>query len=53
MASNRFKASLVLTVDLNGCGDFSTVQKAVDAIPDCSSNRTLVLIGSGVYRLAI
>lgn len=53
MACNQFKASLVLTVDLNECGDFSSVQKPVDAIPDCSSTRTLVLNGSGVYWLVI
>ncbi|OVA19479.1 Pectinesterase [Macleaya cordata] len=45
-----YDVSLVLTVDLNGCGNFSSVQKAVDAVPDYSPTRTLIIIDSGVYR---
>ncbi|XP_068645129.1 putative pectinesterase 14 [Aristolochia californica] len=50
MIDPNVKASLVLTVDQNGCANFSSVQAAVDAIPDNSPTRTLVLIDSGVYR---
>ncbi|KAI3938843.1 hypothetical protein MKW98_018300 [Papaver atlanticum] len=45
-----YDVSLVLTVDLNGCGNFSSVQKAVDAVPDNSPTRTLIIVDSGVYR---
>ncbi|XP_010267309.1 PREDICTED: putative pectinesterase 14 isoform X2 [Nelumbo nucifera] len=45
-----YNISLVFTVDLNGCANFSSVQKAVDAAPDRSPTRTLILIDSGVYR---
>ncbi|KAF9594156.1 hypothetical protein IFM89_028813 [Coptis chinensis] len=44
-----YNVSLVLTVDLKGCANFSSVQKAVDAVPEFSPTRTLILIDSGVY----
>ncbi|KAG9442258.1 hypothetical protein H6P81_018112 [Aristolochia fimbriata] len=47
---STLKASLVLTVGQNGCANFSSVQAAVDVIPDNSPTRTLLLIDSGVYR---
>ncbi|KAF3335746.1 putative pectinesterase 14 [Carex littledalei] len=43
-------AGLVLAVDLQGCANFSSVQKAVDAVPDNSLSRTLILVNSGIYR---
>ncbi|KAL4191237.1 hypothetical protein AMTRI_Chr07g28830 [Amborella trichopoda] len=43
-------ASMVLAVDLNGCGNFTSVQKAVDAVPDNSLTRSIILIAPGVYR---
>ncbi|KAF5192023.1 Pectinesterase qrt1 [Thalictrum thalictroides] len=45
-----YNVSLVLTVGLKGCASFSSVQKAVDAAPDHSSTRTLILMDSGVYK---
>ncbi|XP_010513018.1 PREDICTED: probable pectinesterase 15 [Camelina sativa] len=42
--------SLVFIVDLNGLGNFTKVQKAIDAVPDSSLSRTLIIINSGVYR---
>lgn len=45
-----YNVSLTLTVDLKGCANFSSVQKAVDAVPDYASSRTLILIQAGVYR---
>lgn len=45
-----YDVSLVLTVNLNGCGNFTSVQKAVDAVPDNSPTRTLIIVDSGVYR---
>ncbi|URD87400.1 pectinesterase [Musa troglodytarum] len=43
-------ATLILTVDQKGCANFSSVQKAIDAVPDYSPNRTLIILDSGVYR---
>ncbi|CAK9157697.1 unnamed protein product [Ilex paraguariensis] len=45
-----YSVSLVLTVDLKGCANFSSVQKAIDAVPDLSPTRTLIIIDSGTYR---
>ncbi|KAJ1376395.1 Zinc finger, PHD-type [Sesbania bispinosa] len=45
-----YNVALVLTVDLKGCGNFSSVQKAVDAVPESSSDTTLIIIDSGIYR---
>lgn len=45
-----YGVSHVLTVDLNGCANFSTIQKAVDSVPDDSSTRTLILVDSGTYK---
>ncbi|MQM11322.1 hypothetical protein Taro_044228 [Colocasia esculenta] len=42
-------ATLILTVDQRGCGNFSSLQKAVDAVPDNSSGRTLIILDSGIY----
>ncbi|KAF5750447.1 hypothetical protein HS088_TW03G00783 [Tripterygium wilfordii] len=46
----RYQVSLVLTVDLKGCGNFSSVQKAVDAVPESSSSTTLIVVDFGTYR---
>ncbi|KAL2487309.1 putative pectinesterase 15 [Abeliophyllum distichum] len=40
----------VLTVDLKRCANFSSLQKAVDAVPDFSPNSTLIIVDSGTYR---
>ncbi|GAA0179965.1 hydrolase [Lithospermum erythrorhizon] len=40
----------VLTVESNACGNFSSVQKAIDSVPDFSSSRTLIVLGAGTYR---
>lgn len=48
---NAYKVALVLTVDLNGCGQLSSVQKAVDAVPAWSTSKTLIIIDTGTYRL--
>ena len=53
IAQSYLRPSLVLTVDLMGCGNFTSVQKAVDAVPDNSPDRTFILFGAGVYRLWI
>ncbi|KAI3441458.1 Pectinesterase [Psidium guajava] len=48
---NGYRVGLVLTVDLKGCADFSSVQRAVDAVPDFSPSRTLIILDSGTYRI--
>ena len=50
---SQYNVSTVLTVDMKGCANFSSIQKSVDSIPDNLSTRTLILIGPGVYRFEI
>ncbi|CAN4118883.1 unnamed protein product [Withania somnifera] len=45
-----YGVSHVLTVDLNGCANFSSIQKAVDSVPDNSPTTTLILVDSGTYK---
>ena len=47
---SEYGVQLVLTVDQNGCGNFSTLQKAVDAVPASSLSYTLIILDSGSYR---
>jgi pectin methylesterase-like acyl-CoA thioesterase len=46
-----YNATITFTVDLKGHANFSSVQKAIDAVPESSSNTTLIIINSGTYRL--
>ncbi len=39
-----------LVVAQDGSGDYSTIQDAINAVPDYSSDRTLVFIKNGSYR---
>ncbi|KAK8541682.1 hypothetical protein V6N13_137725 [Hibiscus sabdariffa] len=41
--------TLTLCVDQNGCCNFTTVQAAVDAVPNLSIKRTVIWINSGMY----
>ncbi|XP_073275470.1 putative pectinesterase 14 isoform X1 [Primulina huaijiensis] len=45
-----YNVSLVFTVDLKGCANFSSVQKAIDALPDFSTSSSLIIIDAGTYR---
>ncbi|KAI3738224.1 hypothetical protein L2E82_28247 [Cichorium intybus] len=47
---SKYGVSLVLTVDQDGCGNFSSLQQAVDAVPDSSVNATLIILHAGTYR---
>lgn len=47
---SEYRVSLVLTVDQEGCGNFSSLQQAVDAVPDSSVGATLIILDSGTYR---
>ncbi|XP_062193630.1 putative pectinesterase 14 [Phragmites australis] len=42
-------ATMVLTVDRKGCANFTSLQKAVDAVPDYAAVRTLIAVDAGVY----
>lgn len=37
-------------VDINGQGDFKTIQAAIDAVPDGNSNWIIIHVRKGVYR---
>ncbi|CAA7042098.1 unnamed protein product [Microthlaspi erraticum] len=41
---------LVFKVSLKGCGNFSSIQEAVDAIPVSNQTKKLILVDSGIYR---
>ncbi|GLT28158.1 hypothetical protein SLA2020_031090 [Shorea laevis] len=41
--------TLTLCVDPNGCCNFTTVQAAIEAVPNFSPKRTVLWINSGVY----
>jgi len=49
---SKYNVTLVLTVDSNGCGNFTKVQEAVNDVPDSSSHATLIILNSGTYRLS-
>ncbi|KAH6807407.1 Pectin lyase-like superfamily protein [Perilla frutescens var. frutescens] len=40
----------MITVDTKGCANFSSMQKAIDAVPDFSRSWTLIKVDSGTYR---
>ncbi|XP_072147525.1 probable pectinesterase 8 [Setaria viridis] len=42
-------STAVFCVDKSGCCNYTTVQAAVDAIPDNSQKRTIVWINAGIY----
>lgn len=47
-AANAKERQIVVAAD--GSGDFRTVQEAINAVPDNSSERTVILIKPGVYN---
>ncbi|XP_024983682.1 probable pectinesterase 15 [Cynara cardunculus var. scolymus] len=47
---SEYGVLLVLTVDQKGCGNFSSLQSAVDAVPESSLKATLIILDSGTYR---
>ncbi|KAG8382432.1 hypothetical protein BUALT_Bualt05G0076700 [Buddleja alternifolia] len=40
---------LLVTVDVNGLGDFNSVQDAVDSVPQNNAKNVLILISAGCY----
>ncbi|XP_058775963.1 probable pectinesterase 15 [Vicia villosa] len=47
---SSYNVRLVLTVDSKGCRNFTSVQEAVNAVPDSSTQITLIILESGIYR---
>ncbi|KAI4300367.1 hypothetical protein L6164_033755 [Bauhinia variegata] len=47
---SEYNVTLVFTVGQNGCANFTSVQKAVDAVPESNPYRTLIIVDSGTYR---
>ncbi|KAJ4977736.1 hypothetical protein NE237_008516 [Protea cynaroides] len=50
---SKYHVSLLLTVDLKGCANFTSIHKAIDAVPDNSLTRILIFIDSGVYSPSV
>ncbi|KAJ0612998.1 putative pectinesterase [Helianthus annuus] len=46
----KYGVALTLTVDQKGCGKFTSLQKAVDAVPANSPKPTLIIVDAGQYR---
>lgn len=50
VAHGQAYASLIIVVAADGSGDFTTVQQAVDQVPENSNQRVVIQIRPGVYR---
>lgn len=48
--SSVFGQAKKVTVALDGSGDFTTIQAAVDAMPDHSVDRLIIFVKNGLYR---
>lgn len=48
-STRHLRAPSALIVDKSGSGDYTTVQKAVDAVPDGNSVRVTINVHAGVY----
>ncbi|KAI5425731.1 hypothetical protein KIW84_031521 [Lathyrus oleraceus] len=46
---NEYNVTHVFTVDKMNCGNYSTIQEAINNVPDFSVEHTLVIVGSGIY----
>ena len=46
--SNQGKSDIVVALD--GTGNYKSIQDAIDAVPDNSTKRTVILIKNGVYN---
>ena len=50
LAAHSVKAKVFdKIVDVNGNGDYTTIQEALNAVPDNSSSRTLIFVKNGTY----
>ncbi|XP_035831655.1 probable pectinesterase 15 isoform X2 [Helianthus annuus] len=49
----KYGVALTLTVDQKGCGKFTSLQKAVDAVPANSPKPTLIIVDAGQYSYSV
>ncbi|AES81935.1 pectinesterase, putative [Medicago truncatula] len=49
----KYNVTMVLTVDHNGCGNFSKIQDAIDNVGDSTSHATLIILNTGTYRYQV
>ncbi|KAJ1380582.1 Pectinesterase, catalytic [Sesbania bispinosa] len=50
LLTEKLGINRTIKVDINGNGDFKSVQDAIDSIPDGNSNWVIVHVRKGVYR---
>lgn len=50
MLTQKIGTNRTIKVDINGNGEFKSVQAAIDSIPEGNSNWVIVHIRKGVYR---
>ncbi|VVB02364.1 unnamed protein product [Arabis nemorensis] len=50
MSRFETRGFLVYKVSHNGCGTFTTIQEAIEAIPTSNRSKKLILVDSGVYK---
>lgn len=50
MLTQKVGTNRTIKVDINGNGEFKSVQAAIDSIPEGNSNWVIVHIRKGVYR---
>lgn len=48
--SEELEANADIVVDINGSGDYITVQEALDAVPDNNDQSLVILVKKGMYR---
>jgi pectinesterase len=44
------ESNVFLTVDLDGSGDFRSIQQAIDSVPDKPNIRAYIIVKNGIYR---
>jgi pectin methylesterase-like acyl-CoA thioesterase len=50
MLTQKIGTNRTIKVDINGNGEFKSVQAAIDSIPEGNSNWVIIHIRQGVYR---
>lgn len=50
MLAQKVGTNRTIKVDINGNGDFTSVQAAIDSIPEGNSNWVIVHIRKGVHK---
>lgn len=50
LLTQKIKTNRTIKVDINGNGDYKTVQEAVNAVPENNSEWIIIHVRKGVYR---